>query len=243
MNKDKSGNVSTRKTSGKVTREARSVGIKARAQKGKRDSAPGESAEALLVRAKTLAWAGQHEKALDLYSRALEVSALKPELQMDLLDMRAESYIAQGKLDLAAQDADAMHKLAEARKTGSESLYQKLKAQTLNRLTLVQMRRGELKQALDSAVSALKLSEQTKQKSLIAMSLLRLSEARQRTGRSQESIETAQQAIPLFRELGDTTGEGRAVWAASTPYYRLGRVQDSRRASQTSLDLARAAGD
>jgi tetratricopeptide (TPR) repeat protein len=116
-------------------------------------------------------------------------------------------------------------------------------AQALNRQTLVLMRRGELKQALDSAVSALKLSEQTKQKSLIAMSLLRLSEARQRTGRSQESIETAQQAIPLFRELGDTTGEGRAVWATSTPYYRLGRVQDSRRASQTSLDLARAAGD
>ena len=106
-----------------------------------------------------LAWAGQHARAIELASEALRTpSSLRTrssDQQMDLLDLRAESYIAQGKLDLAAKDAKAMMKL------GTTAA---LKAQALNRLALVQMRTGDLKAAIKSATRALKAAQQTKQK-------------------------------------------------------------------------------
>src|SRR6185436_1273804 len=90
----------------------------------------------IIERVRTLAWTGQHAQAIELATQTLSTSKIKPAEQMDLLDLRAESYIAQGKLDLAAKDAKAMGKLAKTTV---------LKAQALNRLALVQMRIGDLK--------------------------------------------------------------------------------------------------
>src|SRR6185369_17643064 len=81
-----------------------------------------------------LAWAGQHARAIELASQSLSLPKLKPSEQMDLLDLRAESYIAQGKLDLATKDARAMEKLANAQKKPA------LKAQAL-------IRKGSVQQA------------------------------------------------------------------------------------------------
>ena len=99
----------------------------------------------IIERVRTLAWTGQHAQAIELASQALSASKIKPTEQMDLLDLRAESYIAHGKLDLAKKDAKAMGKLA---KTAT------LKAQALNRLALVQMRTGDLKAAVKSATAS-----------------------------------------------------------------------------------------
>ena len=52
-----------------------------------------------------LAWTGQHALAIDSATQALATPKIKPAEQMDLLDLRAESYIAIGKLDLAMKDA------------------------------------------------------------------------------------------------------------------------------------------
>ena len=135
-----------------------------------------------IARARELAWTGQHAQAIDLVTQVLSTPKIKPAEQMDLLDLRVESYIAQGKLDLAAKDAKAMVKLA---KTAA------LKAQALNRLALVQMRTGDLKVSVKTATSALKNAQQSKQKPLIALALSRLSEAQFRTRQGEAALETA----------------------------------------------------
>jgi len=58
----------------------------------------------VILRAQALAWAGKHTQAIETASHELGRHNLKPKMQMDLLDLRAESYIALGKLDLAAAD-------------------------------------------------------------------------------------------------------------------------------------------
>src|SRR5512143_1476805 len=96
------------------------------------------------------AWAGNHAKAIELATQALAAPRIKPAERMLLLDLRAESYVAQGALDLAGQDAAAMLALADARQTPA------LHAQALNRQALVQMRRGKLHEAVESASAAVK---------------------------------------------------------------------------------------
>ena len=65
-----------------------------------------------VARVRELAWGGQHARAIEMATQALAAPKLQPAERMHLLDLRAESYSAQGKLDLAAEDAAAMLKLA-----------------------------------------------------------------------------------------------------------------------------------
>ena len=81
----------------------------------------------IVEQVRQLAWTGQHAKAIDLATETLSPPKIKHSEQMDLLDLRAESYIAQGQLDLAAKDAKEMAKLAASPAQ---------KAQTLNRRSL-----------------------------------------------------------------------------------------------------------
>ncbi len=55
--------------------------------------------------ARDFAWTGRHVKAIDLYTAALALPDLDVQTHLDLLDTRAESFIAIGKLGLAEQDA------------------------------------------------------------------------------------------------------------------------------------------
>ena len=191
----------------------------------------------LLTAAREAAWNGRHAQAITLCTQGLTHPDLVPLLQLDLLDTRAESNIALGKLDLAEQDAQAMIKVADAEKTPA------LNAQALNRKALVQMRTGELQEAVQTATRALKISQQTRQKPLIADSLFRLGEAQMRTSQSAAVLETAQQAIDLYQELGDLSGAGRAHWLLGSALDLLNRSEDSRRAAQTALELCQQAGD
>ncbi|HEV8554726.1 MAG TPA: hypothetical protein VGR65_15300, partial [Casimicrobiaceae bacterium] len=97
-----------------------------------------------------LAWAGQHAQAVSLATAALATTGLSLGSRLDLLDLRSESFIAQGDLKRASADADAMLDLADRGKTTA------FKAQARNRLALVQMRKGEIKAAVTSATAALK---------------------------------------------------------------------------------------
>ena len=80
-----------------------------------------------------LAWAGEHTQAIELASQQLSASTSKLAEQLDLLDLRAESYVAQGKFDLAAKDANAMVKLAKGgnRELGNRSLKSSVENQTV----------------------------------------------------------------------------------------------------------------
>src|ERR1043166_3058275 len=96
--------------------------------------------EKLIASIRELAWTGQHARAVEQCTRALETivsgKPLPVAAQMDLLDLRSESDIALGKLDLAACDAAAMLQLAADGKAPA------LKARALCRQAMVQMRQG-----------------------------------------------------------------------------------------------------
>ncbi|MBL0345227.1 hypothetical protein [Candidatus Villigracilis affinis] len=182
-----------------------------------------------------LAWTGQHAAAIDSATQALAApkTRMRPAEQMSLLDLRAESYIAIGKLDLAMKDAKAMMKMG--------SKVAGLKVQALNRLALVQMRTGDLKAAVKTATAAVKTKHNNP--ALRAESLFRLAEAQLRTRQTEAAVETAQKAIALYQELGDDSGAGRAHWALALAYFNSNRADDSLRAAQTALELCQKAGD
>jgi GAF domain-containing protein len=193
--------------------------------------------EATLAAARDLAWTGQHAQAIEQVTQALSAPKLKPAAQLDLLDLRAESYVAQGQLDLAAQDAARMIKLAKGAKQA------RLKAQALNRQALVQMRLGELVAAVKTATAALKAAKLSRHKPFVAESLFRLAEAQFRARLNEPALQSAQQAADLYRALGDPAGQGRAWWAVASGCNNLGRNDESRRAAQTALALCQQAGD
>lgn len=191
----------------------------------------------LLARAREAAWNGNHAGAIDVATQALTAQKLTPASQLDFLDLRAESHIAQGKLKLAALDVAAMLDLANVNKKPN------LKARALNRQAMVQMRSGDLGAAVKTATAALRAADQTRQKSLIGNSLLRLAEAQYRTRASELSLTTAQRALDLFQRIGDPVGQGRALWVIASALSSLGKVDEARRAANAGLALCRQAGD
>src|SRR5688500_8649707 len=196
-----------------------------------------EESGQIIAQVRQLAWAGQHAKAIELATETLNRSGLKPEIQMDLLDLRAESYIAQGKFNLAAKDVDTMIKLANAERMPA------LKAQALSKKAYVQINEGDLKAALKTALLALKVAHLSKQKLLIAESLLVISEVQFRVNGNELAIQNAQQAANLFHTLGNLPGEGRSYWCIAAAYNNLARTEESRAAAYTALEICRRAGD
>ena len=185
-----------------------------------------------------LAWAGRHAQAIEQASSALTLTGLGVENRIDLLDLRAESFIAQGDLERARADADAMLELADRTRTPA------FKAQARNRLAVVQMRKGELKAAVASATAALKAARQSKQVSLEAMSLFRLAEAQFRHRADlQQAARNALRASELFHALGRPADEGRALWAVASARSAQGEASASNKAANAALALCRQAGD
>ena len=205
-----------------------------RAAPGSRRTSPRAEPSAV---ARDLAWAGQHAKAIAACTEALAAPRITPAAQMDLLDQRAESWIAVGKLDRAATDTTAMIGLAESGKSPAA------RAKALNRLTLVQMRQGDAKSAVKSATLALGHAGRSKQDRLIAESHFRLGEAQMRMRISDASVKSAVKAAALYRADGDMSGEGRALWIVALGHSHRGRVEDSRRAGDMALDLGGKSGD
>ena len=189
-------------------------------------------------RVRDLAWAGQHEPAIDLATKALAAAGTDVATRIDLLDLRGESHIARGDLASAAADADAMLVLANRTKSAA------FNAQARNRLALVQMRNGEFRQAQASATAALKLARRAGEVPLEAMSLFRLAEAQfRRKSISAEAVRNATRAAQLFESAADAVGQGRALWAVATASSDLGRVDECRAAAEAALAIGRRCGD
>ncbi len=187
--------------------------------------------------AREAAWGGDHLLAIALCTEALDANQLSPAARLDFYDTRAESHIAQGRLDLAAEDAAAMIAIAD----GEES--PAYRAQALNRQALVQMRGGDLETAVATAHAAMQAAEECGDKPLLAESCFRLSEAQGRAGDTDPSIANAERAIRTFHELGDLIGEGRSHWALALAYVKLRKSEEISRALHSALALARQAGD
>ena len=191
----------------------------------------------LLKAAREAAWNGDRPLAVTLCMQALAGDGLEPALRLDLFDTRAESYGAQGRLDLAAEDAAAMVALAGREEKAP------FQAQALNRLAEVQMRQGDLETAVETAPAALQAAQASAIKELEAQSFFRLGETSTRLNRLQEGFDAERQAITLYQELGDLAGEGRALWVLALGYFRSGKNVETGRTAQQALALARQAGD
>ncbi|HNB36283.1 MAG TPA: hypothetical protein PK414_08685, partial [Anaerolineales bacterium] len=216
-----------------------------------------------LTHIRQLAWTGQHAAAIDSATEALDRKAdwqSAPQI-ISLLDLRSESYIALGKLDLAMKDAKAMMKIAKGgasgignRKSGDspqipipKSQLPALHAQALNRLALVQMRTGDLNGALKSANTAVKASA-NRQSSIenrqsLALAHFRLAEAQFRTQKNEAAIENAQTAVDIYLSLGDLSGAGRAYWALANGYTQSRQIEKRDEALHKALAYCQQVGD
>ena len=182
--------------------------------------------------------AGQHAHAIELATAALAATSLTVAQRIDLLDLRAESLIAQGDLARAAEDAATMRELADA--AGNAAL----RAQAGNRETLTQMRQGRHADAVETATAALKAARAARQRWLEATALFGLAEAQSRVGKDDEgAVTNALHARKLFASLGGRAGEGRAMWVVSMSRSHQGRAREADQAASGALALCRAAGD
>ena len=179
-----------------------------------------------------------HAQAIEQATAALATTGSNVEIRLDLLDLRAESFIAQGDLERAGADASMMLDLADRAKTPA------FKAQARNRLALVQMRKGEMKLALASATAALKAARQSRKTQIVATSLLRLAEIQARLGTDHEqAVRNATRAAELFQTLDQPSGQGRAFWVVSITRSRQGRAAESDQAANEALAIGRRCGD
>jgi len=157
---------------------------------------------------------------------------------MDLLDLRAESYIAQGKLDLAAKDAKAMMKLAIKAKKPT------LKVQALIREGVVKGLQEESRQkAIGTLNSALKIARKNSAKHLEAQSLSWLGEIQLSINLNEQAKISAQQAADLYLSLGNPSDVGRALRVVAFACFRLGQKEESLNIGQTALTLCGQMGD
>ncbi len=185
-----------------------------------------------------LAWAGKHARAIERAGAALAAPGLSDAERLDLLDLRSESFIALGDLDRAAADAQTMLELANRSRLAA------LKAQSGNRMALIQMRNSDPEAAVNTATAALKSARASSQRRLEAMAHFRLAEAQARTTKhDEEALASAVRARELFASLGDRAREGRAMWVVSMAHSQQGRAAEANRAAEETLALCRAAGD
>ena len=175
---------------------------------------------------------GRHAAAIERCTQALAAPRVSAADRMRLLDVRAESNVAQGRLDLAAADAVAMMQLAETQKSAL------LRAQALNRQALVQMRRGELKAAVSAAKEALRMEHASPV--VRAESFFRLSEAQLRVQDNEAALGNAQRALELYRSAGDDSGAGRAYWSISVAHEYLGHLEQARTSCAATPAIATA---
>ena len=183
-----------------------------------------------------LAWAGQHERAIEECSRALADVALSQTQRPAWLDLRSASLAARGRLQAATEDAQTMLHMAWQQRQPAAVI----RAQ--NRLAQVLMRQGRFAPALKSAREAVRLA-QRHDRALLAKSLLRLGEAQLRSTQTRAAMASAGRAIALYEEVGNRIGLGRAHWLKAFIHSRRSEDARSRAAALRAVDLARDCGD
>jgi signal transduction histidine kinase/CheY-like chemotaxis protein/tetratricopeptide (TPR) repeat protein len=194
-----------------------------------------------MQQAAELAWAGRHEDAVALCTRALGPDGtgparaqprLKAADALRLLALRSESHVALGDFAQALADADAM--LERGAKGPAAAAAHGARALALMRLG----RAAEAASAADAAVAAAGHTA-----AALAPALLRRAEAAFRTGQFDSGLADARQCLALFEAQGDASGQARALWALGICHMSQGQIPPARDAVARGLDLARACGD
>jgi len=118
------------------------------------------SPETSVAAARDLAWTGQHSRAIGVAAAALAAVKDDDTLRLALLDVRAQSLVAQGEMTRARKDADAMIAIAANRPSAAHD------AQARNCLSLVQRLSGEERAAVATATHAVTAARRSRRKAL-----------------------------------------------------------------------------
>ena len=156
---------------------------------------------------------------------------------MELIALRVESLIAEGRLADAADDAASMRVLAD------EHPDPVMVTRARDSEALVLMRRGQVYDAVPVAQQALHSARATGDTALVAHGLLRLGEVQLRAGQQAVALVSAREARDRFEQLGDRVGQGRSFWLTAFAHDRLGQPADSHAAAKQAVTLARESGD
>jgi len=198
----------------------------------------------LLTQARDLQWAGQHEKAIEVCTQALDAigkgNSRTIQVQMDLLDMRAESNSALLKDDALQKDVAQMMQIANAAPASPNRRKLALKAQALIWKARAQnlQNRGEL--AARTLVNALKIARRSKNKHLEAESLLWLGN----NPSYEMRLKSAQQAADIFLSLGDDQSRtGRALALLANAFIFTGKTEEAEYTAHTALSICDQIGD
>ena len=208
-----------------------------RARRPQGADVPSASAAEAVTAARDLAWTGQHAQAIEAVSAALAAPGCDDDVRLALLELRAESRTAQGEMDRARDDAEAM--LAIAERTGLPAFA----AQALNCQSLLHIRSAQLQPAVDCATRALAAAKRSRRKTLLSFSLLRLAEAQMRARASEPALRNAMAVARLFESQGDVVHRGRSMWVAAAALANLGHTARSERTANEALALARQSRD
>ena len=182
----------------------------------KRDAA--DPGTAIVQQVGDLGWTGQHGKAVELASAALAKRTLTVQARLDLLDLRAESCIALGDLDAAADGRRTRCSNSRGARASPRSSRRRSTGARWSRSALAAPRMRASRRRTRSSPRA-----QAKRPDLEALALFRLAEAEMRQ-RSQRSARRSRQ-ISRSRSTGNSAsrcGEGRAWWAAFCSLQRTG---------------------
>ena len=106
------------------------------------------ASSSIAAQVRELAWAGQHAQAIEHCSQALQGKRLAAAARIELLDLRAQSFIAQGRFADAALDARAMQALAAQQGQAADQSSAHIC------LAMAQMRQGDVNAALTTATQA-----------------------------------------------------------------------------------------
>jgi signal transduction histidine kinase/CheY-like chemotaxis protein/signal transduction protein with GAF and PtsI domain len=189
-----------------------------------------------LGRARDLASVGQHERAVAACTAALD-AGIDEGARIGLLEVRADSLLSLGEVQLAADDVQAMQAAAERAN----------KPALLARARMVQTRlqtfTGQVAAALDSAAEAMRAASRSRDRRLRAECRLGLAQAQTRNRRDAEALAGARAAEADFAALGDEVQRGRALWVQAAAHDNLNQQNARDRAGREALAIARRHGD
>jgi len=186
----------------------------------------------------SLTWTGQPLAAIERATALLEAGGLAAAEQAELLDLRAENWVARGELQHARADAEALQALARRERTPV------LLSRAFSRMAMVLSRQGEPEGAVRAARAALKAARASGQAEAEAWALVRLAQTMNGARIDLDSaLSCALRAVALFEQLGRPVLQGRALQAQGSVLGSLGRVADSDAATRAALALARLWGD
>ncbi|HSG45791.1 MAG TPA: GAF domain-containing protein, partial [Anaerolineales bacterium] len=196
----------------------------------------------LLTRARELQWAGQHEKTIEVCTQALDAigkgNSNTAQIQMDLLDTRAESNVALLQNDTVKKDARLMMRIANATPSS-----QKRKKAGLKTQALIWKGRGYVVDIkFDLAISifsnALKIARQGENKHLEAESLYWLGSVQ----RGEQQLKTGYEALEMLKALGDQHGLARILWGVAAVQANAGQTKEAQQNAQTALKISEQLG-